>query len=457
MDVFTTYDFKVIAGAVALCCLLTACASLQGKMHHYDAKIRSQVERKNWNEAKRIIETAEFGNNLGEQKEIANWKAREHRILKHEFAKHLQPKVEDAHGLYMRGLFTEGDEYRNLLNDELPGIPECLSPCIDLAKSQMSNYRALAEMTMAYRDYCKQVAQIDVNEGKDAIGRLEAIDMKCAQVDKKVSAVLRFKEELATAVAQRWAPTDFSQYESTVTKMREAHDEFTNLYKSRHWNARVLDRKGDYKKIEELIAAKHLEKAKRGFLSLPWLIPPEGLQGGMEFNDLSERTRIAGKGIGNMVVEEMVESGLTGVFYHRRNQKHLIISVLVVGRAPVPNKANRQERRDAGRVARLQASAEFVRFLSSSVQANSQVSMSEVAGEVRENFSANTSDNAKAKLSDLFVVATGLNRNKDGDQEVVYILGWRDPAYGGTIVPAKMIPVEGNATLSISPSIGAYL
>jgi hypothetical protein len=69
----------------------------------------------------------------------------------------------------------------------------------------------------------------------------------------------------------------------------------------------------------------------------------------------------------------------------------------------------------------------------------------------------NTRENAEAQLSNLLVVAIGLSRYQDGHEEVVHILGWRDPAYGGTIVPQKMVPVEDNANLTISPSIGAYL
>lgn len=455
-----TYRLAAIAAVCGLCCLFTACASLEGKMNHYHAKIRSQMQGGNWNEANRIIEKAEFGNDPGEQKAIDNWRSREQRFLKQGFAKHLQQKVGNAYTLYMNGSINKGNEYMNLLNDELTVIPECLSPCIDLAKSQISSDCAIAEMVMAYTKFYRQVEQIDINAGKDAVRQLEAIDMECEQVDKKESEVDHFKNTLADAAAQRWAPMDISQYEATVQKMKDARNEFKKLYKTNCWNARVVDRKRDYRRIEELLAAKHYEEAKKGFMSLAWLIPPEGLREGMEFDDLAERTQIAGEGIGEMVVKELMESGLTGVQYHRLNKHHVIISALVIGRVPVEDKANMSlsaRRREARQVACIQAKTDFARFFETSVQAKSQMSMSEVDGKIHEDFRMNTQENVEAQLSHLVLLATDLSRNKDGLEEVVCILGWRDSAYGGSIVPKKMKKVEDTANLSLSPSIGAYL
>ena len=446
-----------IAAVCGLCCLFTACASLQGKMDHYDAKMQSKMRGRKWNEAKRIIETADFGEYSVEQTAIENWRLREDRLLKHGFAKHLQPKVDAARALYMRGAFNEGEKCRDWLNDEQTDIPAALLPCIELARDQMSSDRALAEMTMAYRDYRDEVEQIDVNGGKEAVKRLEAIDKKRKLVEEKAAKVARFKEALSIAVSERWAPMDAVQYEVNARPMEKARGEFTALYSTRWWNASVPDRKNDYRRVEELIASGKCEEAKRLFMSLAWLIPPEGMQDGTQFDDLAERARIAGQGIGDMVVKDIVESGLPGVHYPHRDAKHRVISALVVGRALVGRGANQGQRREAGRAARLQASAEFARFLSTSVQSKSQMSVSEVDGEVHGDFSTATRESAEAKVSNLFVVATGLYRTKTGDDEVVYILGWRDPAYGGTIVPEKMIRIDGNANLTISPSVGAYL
>lgn len=452
-----TDRLAAIAAVCGLSCLFTACASLQGRMDHYDAKIQSKMRGGNWNEAKRIIETADFGEYSVERTAIENWRRREDRLLKHGFAKHLQPKVDAARALYMRGAVDEGNKCRDWLNNEQTDIPAALVECINLARTQMSSDLALAEMTKEYKDCRGQVEQIDVNGGKEAVRRLEAIDMKREQIERKAEKVAYFKEALAAAVSQQWAPMDVVQYEGNARPMEKARSEFTALYNTRWWNASVLDRKNDYRHVEELIASGKCEEAKRLFMSLAWLIPPEGLQDGAEFDDLAERARIAGKGIGDMVVREIVESGLPGVHYPHRDARHRVISALVVGRVPVGRGADQRQKREAGRAARLQANAEFARFLSTSVQSKSELSMSEVDGEAHANFSMNTRENAEAQLSNLFVVATGVNRNRDGNEEVVYILGWRDPAYGGTIIPEKMIRVEGNDNLTISPSIGAYL
>ena len=452
-----TNRLAAIAAVCGLSCLFTACASLQGRMDHYDAKIQSKMRGGNWNEAKRIIETADFGEYSVERTAIENWRRREDRLLKHGFAKHLQPKVDAARDLYMRGAFNEGDKCRDWLNDEQSGIPEALHPCIDLARSQMSSDRALAEMTMAYTGYRDEVEQIDVNDGKEAVRRLEAIDMKREEVEGKTAEVARFKEALAAAVSQRWAPMDAVQYEDKARPMEKARGEFTALYNTRWWNASVLDRKNDYRRVKELIASGKCEEAKRLFMSLAWLIPPEGLQDGIEFDDLAERARIVGKGIGDMVVQEIVDSGLPGVHYPHRDARRRVISVLVVGRAPVGRGADQRQRREAGRAARLQASAEFARFLNASVQSKSQMSVSETDGEMHGNFNTATRESTEAKVSNLIVVATGLHRTQAGDDEVVYILGWRDASYGGTIAPEKMIRDDGSANLFISPSIGAYL
>ena len=49
------------------------------------------------------------------------------------------------------------------------------------------------------------------------------------------------------------------------------------------------------------------------------------------------------------------------------------------------------------------------------------------------------------------LLATGV----DGD-DVVIVLGWRDPEMG-MITPAPMHRVEGRNVFTISPSVGAYL
>lgn len=467
--------FAAIAGVTLLCCSMTACTSLQSQMNSYDADIRSQMDDNHWNSAKRIIDTAQFECQPGEQEEVTAWRSREHIQMKNAFSKTLQPTVDKARELYLKGSFTEGDKVRQSLKDKYygnqggaepvqllslklfnaggaeNGIPECLAPCIELAWVQMLSDRNIARMITAYNGYLKQAEEIDINGGKKSIKQFDVIAAGYKKVEKWKDKIDLFMGMLADPETRRWAPVDRSQYAVSIKKMEAARDSLLKLYKTKRWNTRVLDRKSDYKKIGELSAAKNYQAAMQILSSHDLLIKPEGLQGVMDFDDQAERARVASDGLGEEIVKQVFESGLTGVQYHRRTSNHGMFSTLVVGRTLVEDKANKRKLREAGRVAQMQARSEFVRFMNTSVVASSEANLSLDDDKSHESFAAITKEKAQAEVSNLVVLATGV----DGD-DVVIVLGWRDPE-AGTITPAPMHRVDGKENFTVSPSVGAYL
>ena len=89
--------------------------------------------------------------------------------------------------------------------------------------------------------------------------------------------------------------------------------------------------------------------------------------------------------------------------------------------------------------------------MNTSIAASSESSVNLEDDKAHESFQDVTKERAQAEVSNLVVLATGV----DGD-EVVVILGWRDPEIG-MITPAPMRRVPGDKNFTVSPSVGAYL
>lgn len=464
-----------IGSLAAICCTMTACTSLQSQMNSYDSDIRSAMDDSHWNSARRIIDTAQFDCAPVEQEEVDAWRSREHIQLKSTFAKSLQPTVAQAKELYDKGSFAEGDKVRQSLKDRFygnqggaepdrlmslklfnsgsaeSGIPECLAPCVELAWVQMLSDRNLARMSTSFNGYLNQIKEIDVNGGKKSIKQFDAIAVGFKKVDKWKDKIDLFMNMLADNETRRWAPVDRSQYAVSIKKMSAIRDEVLKQYKTKRWNTRVMDRKNDYKKIEGLTAAKDYQAAMQILSSHDLLIKPVGLKDVMDFDDQAERARVASGGLGEAIVKQVFQSGLSGVQYHRRTSNHGMFSTLIVGRVLVEDKSNRRKLREAGRVAQMQARSEFVRFMNTSIAASSEANLTLDDDESHEGFRSVTKEKAQAEVSNLVVLATGV----DGD-DVVIVLGWRDPA-AGTITPAPMHRVAGEENFTVSPSVGAYL
>ena len=470
-----TKNILAALGAAALCCSMTACTSLQSQMNSYDSDIRAEMDDCHWNSAKRIIDTAEFQCEPSEQSEVDAWRSREHIQMKNAFSKTLQPTVDKARELYLSGSFTQGDKVRQSLKDKYygdqggaepvkllslrlfntggaeNGIPECLAPCVELAWVQMLSDRNIARMITSYNGYLKQVGEIDIKGGKKSIKQFDAIAEGYKKVEKWKDKIDLFMEMLKNPETRRWTPVDRSQYAVTIKKMEAVRDEFLRAYKTRRWNTRVLDRQSDYKQIEQLSAAKNYQAAMQILSSHDLLIKPEGLQGIMDFDDQAERARVSSGGLGEEIVKQVFESGLSGVQYHRRDARRSMISMLIVGRALAGDKENKRKLREAGRVAQMQARSEFVRYLGTSISASTESTSSEVDDESHQSFSSSQKEKAEAEVSNLVVLATGV----EGD-DVVIVLGWRSPDLG-MITPAPMHRVEGAGNFTVSPSVGAYL
>ena len=463
----------VIATMVAVACSMTACTSLQGQMNSYDSDIRSQMDDGHWSAAKRIIETAQFKCEPSEQADVDAWRNRERIQMNSAFAKTLQPTVDKVRELYLGGSFPEGEKVRQALKEkyygnqggnepvkllslklfdvgEENGVPECLAPCIELAWVQMLSDRNIARMITAYKGFLKQVNEIDVNGGKTSIKKFDAIAAGYKKVEKWKDKIDLFMKMLADPETRRWTPVDRSQYAMVIKKMEAARDEFLKVYRTRRWNTRVLDRKQDYKRVAEMIAASDYDAAMQVLSAHDWIIQPIGLEGALDFDDQAERVKIASSGLGEYQARQIAKLD-AGVRYHRYDVRRSMITALVVGRAHVDDMRDRRKLREAGRVAQMQARSEFVRYLGTSISSVTQQTASEVDDVSHQSFLSENKEKAEAEVSNLVVLATGV----DGE-DVVIVLGWRNPDLG-MITPAPMHRVEGAGNFTVSPSFGAYL
>ena len=478
MEVRWLKKLEAISGMVFLCCVMTACTSLQSQMASYDGAIRLNMERGKWNAAEHLIRTASFQIEPYEQDDVLAWRKREFMLLKSAFMKNLMSTVVEANSCYSKGAFADGDKIRQSLRDRYfggqrdsgkddsetrleewltqdggseTGVPEILAPCLQLAWVNMLSDRNIARMSVAFSGYLKRIDEIDVNGGKEAIKKFDVIAEGFRKINKWKDKIDLFMEMLADPETARWAPVDRSTYAQSIKSMEAIRSLVAVKYKVKRWNTRVNDRRHDYEKVAQLTATKDYGAAMRILSSHDQIIKPMGVEGVLEFDDQAERSRVASEGLGEAVVRQIFESGLSGVQYHRRTAQRSMISMLIVGRTPIDDKSNKRKLREAGRVAQMQARAEFVRYMNTSVASIAEMRQHESDGLSHEEFNSVNKEDAQAEVSNLVVLATGV----DGD-EVVIILGWRTPDIG-TITPAPMRRVAGERNLTISPSVGAYL
>jgi hypothetical protein len=214
-----------------------------------------------------------------------------------------------------------------------------------------------------------------------------------------------------------------------------------------------MDRKKDYEEVSQLSNSKNFNAAMRILSSHDWIIKPTGLEGTLELDDMAERAKVASEGLGDAIIKQIFNSGLQGVQYHRKDPRRSILSMFIVGRTYVEDTKNRRKLREAGRVAQMMARAEFVRYLNTAIEASAESRMTEEDEVFHNSFKSITRERAQAEVSNLTVLATGVDYEKS---EVVFILGWRNPDMG-MITPIPMRRVEGEKNLTISPSVGAYL
>lgn len=467
----------VSVGAAAVAGSVTGCASLQDQMGSYDSEVRSCMADGRWNAANRVIDHAQFKCEPYEMKDVEDWRKRERMSLKLAFAKSLTPLISEANSHYSKGDISGGDKVRQKMKsryfgscdeaesesgtllskflkqdrDSDTGVPEALSPCLELAWVNMLSDRNIARMTVAYNGLAKKTEAIDVQGRKTSIKELDAIAEGLRKVGKWKDKIDLFMERLADPETSRWAPTDRSTYAQSIKKMEKVRDRTADLYKVKNWNTRVHDRRLEYGEIAGLTASGNYEEAMRLLQSHDLLLKPAGLPGCVDFDDLSERTKAASGELGRRMLMKILGSDLSGVRYVRRSAGSGAISTLIVGRAIVDDRSSKRKLREAVRVAQLQARSEFVRYMSTEVSDETTRRESEDDEQSHSSFSSVTSSRAKADVSNLVLLAKGICND-----DVVVILGWRDPGLGNVSVvsPKK---AEGGQDVEVSPSFGAYL
>lgn len=460
--------------AIGTGCLLTACSSLQSQMNSFDGDMRSQAGDSRWNAAYKVVTGAQFKCEPRELDEVEAWRKNEVVQLKALFSKELQSTVGEANGYYSKGDLATGDRIRQEMkekyfggkvNDDvtriLPqwisnknpesGIPECLTPCMELAWVQMLSDRNLSRMTTAFCGFIKRMETIDINGGKKSIKEFDEIAEGFKKVMCWKDKIDLFMKMLADGDTPKWSAIDRSTYALQIKKMEAVRDQLLAVYKTKRWNTRVIDRKKDYELISKFNSEKDYHSSMRLLASHDLIVKPTGLTGVMDFDDQAERAKVASEGLATEIVKSLLENGLAGVQYHRKSRKG-VYSMLVIGRTPIKgDKLNKRNLREAGRVAQMQARAEFVRFMNTTVSDETSSEKSLEDDEFHSSIKSKTSMSAKADVKNLVIIATGV----DGD-EAVMILGWRDPE-AGNITPAPMHRVSGTGNLTLSPSVGAYL
>ena len=462
-----------VVTVAGLSCILAACTSLQSQMNSFDGDMRSCAGREQWHSAYKVVTGAQFECEPHEEPQIEEWRKAEIVQLKALFSRSLQSTVNEANSYYSKGDLANGDKVRQGLkekyfggkvNDEvarmLPqwvaggnaesGIPECLTPCMELALVQMLSDRNLSRMIRAFRGYIKRIEGIDVNGGKKSIKEFDGIADSFKKVFRWKDKVDLFMKKLADGDTPRWSAIDRSTYALQIGKMEAVRNQLLVAYRTKRWNTRVADRKADYAKIAKYNAIKDYRSAIQLMNSHDVIIMPTGLVGAVDFDDQAERAAVASGGLVTEIVKGLFESRQTGVLCPRKSRKG-IYSVLVIGRAPIKgDKSIKKNLRDAERSAQMQAWSEFAQFIETSIEVeSSKISLED--GRSDERFKSVSRARSKADVSNLVTIATGV----DGD-EVVMILGWRDPE-AGNITPSPMCRMSGFENFILSPSVGAYL
>ena len=443
----------VMLNCALLGCLMTGCASLQSQMNSYNNEIGSYVKEENWRQANRVIDNAKFECEASEEGQVADWRADARVRLKAAFAKGLQKKVDYVRSFYLKGDFAAGDEARLKVKSENveSGVPEPLAPCVGLAWVEMMSDGNAARMMMEFKRLQGRLKDIDINGGRKTIEELDSILQEYIKVNRRQNKINLFMEMIAAPDTRRWTPIDRSAYAIRIKPMETVRDEMLQSYKIKRWDTRVIERQRDYVEIGKLLSSKDYYKAMQMLSAHDLLVKPDGVVGAMEFDDAAERAKLASGVLGEQIVAQLFETGLGGVQYIRQ-AKRGVVSVLVVGRALIDgDKKNKRNLRGAGRVAQMRARSEFVKYMNTTISAESDLVASIEDNESHESFRERTKVSAQAEVSNLVVVATGVDKD-----EVVIILGWRDPSMG-TITPAPMHRVEGWENFTVSPSVGAYL
>lgn len=476
MKVVSKLGLIQISSVILLCCGMSACTSLQSQMSSYDSEIKACAEDGRWNAANRVIDHAQFKCEPYEMKDVEAWRKRERMGLQLAFAKSLTAIVSEANTHYSQGNLAEGDKVRQKLKDRYfggraegdsdnetmfsklfkqdksldTGVPEELAPCLELAWINMLSDRNIARMIIAYNGLAKRVEAIDVHGTKKSIKELDAIAEGFKKVGKWKDKIDLFMEKLADPEIARWAPTDRSTYAQSIKKMESVRGKVADSYKVKRWNTRVFDRKEEYKEIASLIASKDYEKAMQMLQSHDLIVRPNGLPGCIDFDDQAERTKVASGELSNYTIKKLF-SGLPGPRHVRRDARHDVLSTLIVGRTIVDDLSNKRKLREAVRVAQLQARSEFVSYMNTEVSSETIKKESEEDDQFHSSFSSITSARAKADVSNLVLLAKGIYND-----DVVVILGWRDPALGNVpVVSPKKI--DGEQNIEVSPAFGAYL
>lgn len=465
-------------GIAILTSAMTGCASLQSQMGSYDREIRFCMEDERWNAASRVIDHAQFDCEPYETEEVEAWRKRERISLKLTFAKSLASVVAEANAYYAKGDILGGDKVRQKLKDRYlgghdeveegtgggssssslqekdrdAGVPEELTPCLELAWINMLSDRNIARMISAYNGLLKRIEAIDTDGGKKSIKELDSIAEGFKKVGKWKDKIDLFMERLADPEISRWAPTDRSTYAQSIKKMEAVRGKVATSYKVKRWNTRVLDRKAEYNLIADMTKVGKYEQAMQMLQAHDFIMKPIGLPPGtMDFDDLSERTKVASGALGNYMVRKLFDSDLPGVRYVRRSSRNGVLSTLIVGRTVVDAQTSKRRLREAVRVAQLQARSEFVRYMNTEVSEEMTQEEKENDEQSHSSFSSVVSSRAKADVSNLVLLAKGIH---NGD--VVVILGWREPSLGNvTVVSPRR--VEGGQNLDVSSSFGAYL
>lgn len=464
-------------GMVAVVCTMTGCASLQSQMGSYDSEIRACVEDGRWNAANRVIDHAQFKCEPNEMKDVEAWRKRERMSLKLAFAKSLNSMVSEANSHYSKGDIPTGDKVRQKLKDRYfgvqdeneaetgtvfskllkqdkgvdTGVPEELTPCLELAWINMLSDRNIARMIIAYNGFDKRIGTIDIQGGKKSIKELDSIAEGFKKVGKWKDKIDLFMEKLADPEIARWAPTDRSTYAQSIKKMEVVRNKVADRYKVKRWNTRVLDRKAEYKTIADLTAAKNYEQAMQILQTHDLLLKPIGLSECMDLDDVAERTKAASGELGSYMVKKLFSSDLSGVRYVRRTARNGVLSTLIVGRTIVDDLSSKRKLREAVRVAQLQARSEFVRYMNTTVSAETSSAKSLEDDEFHSSVKAVMTAKAKADVSNLVLLAKGIYND-----DIVVILGWREPGLGNVTVVSPQ-KVDGEQNVEVSSSFGAYL
>lgn len=452
--------------------LIAGCTTtpLRDQMKKWDDEIQIALKEslpanQRWNAAYGVMRKATFEIEADyDREQVEGWRRKWDWDIRRSYLENLRPalvQVRDAWEDGSRGgerlNLAAGDAARKNLLMRMDGeLPAALKgECMPLVDLRMGSDRNLARMKNAYRNLIDRLAEVDLQGGSASVKKIDEILANAQKVGKWHDKVDEFMKRLSERHVVAWANERPATYKrDCVAPMEGLRDRLFRTGRVNRWAAVVNARKADYRKVAEFTEAGRIDQAMKVLASHDVITRPpdlEGVPGTVDFNDVLARNVVANGKLGREVIRKMMLGGLSGVQYVRRAHRGPC-SVLVIATAPFDETIARQQRnRRAFKVATQSARQAYSQYIKTFIDSVTRSEVELQNGESFEAFKDRVEAVSKMTLNNMVLLARCVK-----EDEVVVVLGWRDPELG-TPIPGELEEVDGDLPMEISPAVGAYL